>query len=492
MKKYIVIMTAILSLTPLVFLYRCAPSEPQPIKAGLVPDNEYDPAEWGKVYPLEYESWLKTKEPKPVGMSKYRRGWDDDKIIYDRLSEFPYSTLLYNGWGFGIEYNEPRGHSYAVKDQIDVDPSRVAAGGVCLACKSPYHKSFTEKKGMDYLKAKFMDAVNMIPEKHRELGPACIDCHKNDTMDNRINKLHIEKGLKMIGKEDFTRQERRMLACAQCHVTYYVPRDKNKKVDGDVLLPWTGSKWGGISIENIIKDLLTDYKREEWTQKVTGFSMPYIRHPEFEMFSRNSVHWRAGLACADCHMPYTRVGSYKISDHNVTSPLKAEMRACSQCHTEAATWLKDEVIAIQDRTASLLNRAGYLEASSAKLFELIHGKRNAGVAFDNTLYEKAKGFYKQAFLRIVFVGAENSTGFHNPTEAGRILGDAIAFASKTESLLRQILAKAGVDIPEILSLELKKYADGRGKKKLNFKRSQELKDPFDTQKYFTSEKSRGL
>ncbi|HNW30331.1 MAG TPA: ammonia-forming cytochrome c nitrite reductase subunit c552, partial [Spirochaetota bacterium] len=42
----------------------CAP-KPQPITAGLIKDGEFDPEEWGKVYPLEYESWLKTKEPKP-------------------------------------------------------------------------------------------------------------------------------------------------------------------------------------------------------------------------------------------------------------------------------------------------------------------------------------------------------------------------------------------------------------------------------------------
>lgn len=31
------------------------------------------------------------------------------------------------------------------------------------------------------------------------------------------------------------------------------------------------------------------------------------------------MHARSGVACADCHMPYQRVGAQKISDHHVRS-----------------------------------------------------------------------------------------------------------------------------------------------------------------------------
>ncbi len=482
----------LVSITGIFVALSCGPSDVEPLKVGGIPKTEIDPAEWGKVYPLEYEEWQKTKEPKSTGISKYRKGWDKDKIVYDKLSEFPYAALLYHGWGFGIEYNEPRGHFYAVTDQIEIDPSRTGPGGVCLACKTPYYKLMTEKHGMKFLKTPFKEAVNMLPEKNRELGPACFDCHESETMGLSTNKTHIENGLKMIGKKELTRQESRNVSCAQCHMTYYVPRDKKGKVAGDIAVPWTGGKWGDISIEIIAKDLMTDYKREEWTQKVTGFRMPYIRHPEFEVFSRSSVHWNAGLACADCHMPYKRVGAYKISDHNVTSPLKAEMKACNQCHTESATWLKKQVFTIQDRTISILNRAGYATATTAKLFEMLHKEQKKGKKYDNALYSKAKDFYKKAFLRVNFIGAENSTGFHNPTEATRILGDALAYANKTESMLRQMLTQSGVNVPDIVNLELKKYLYNRGKKKLGFKAEQEFKDPYGIQKEFLPDEYRGI
>ncbi|MBN2079437.1 MAG: ammonia-forming cytochrome c nitrite reductase subunit c552 [Spirochaetes bacterium] len=475
-----------------ILLAECGPPKPQPITVGLIKEGVVDPEEWGKVYPLHYESWLRTKDPKPTGKSRYKRGWDRDRVIYDKLSQYPFSALLYNGWGFGVEYNEPRGHHYAVIDQVEIDPSRVKPGGVCLACKTPYHKPFVEKHGMKYLTTAFRDALKMIPEKNRELGPSCIDCHEPDTMGLTTNKSHITKALDLIGKKDLTHQEKRVMACAQCHITYFVPRDREKKVAADVTMPWKGSSWGDISIENIIKDLLTDFRRIEWKQSVTGFDMPYIRHPEFELFSRKSVHWSAGVSCADCHMPYRRSGSYKISDHDVTSPLKADLRACAQCHTESAPWLREQVFAIQDRTMSLLNRAGYATAGAAKLFERAHAHRDRGGAIDTALYNRAKEAYMQAFLRVVFVNAENSLGFHNPTETTRVLGDAVAYAGRSEALLRQLLAKAGVEVPDMIPLGLSKYLNNRGERRLMFKQEQELPDPFDLQGFFTSDASRGL
>lgn len=468
-----------------VILQDCAPEKPEMVKVAQISDDEYDPAVWGQVYPVNYESWQKTKNPKPVGKSRYRRGWDEDRIVYDRLSEFPFAALLYNGWGFGIEYNEPRGHHYAVIDQIEIDPSRTSPGGVCLACKTPYHKEFTEQYGMDYLKAPFMEAVNMLPEQHRELGPACIDCHQGSTMEIRTHKDHLERGLALLGKAELSHQDKRNLVCAQCHITYYVPRDKNRKVAGDIQPPWTNSRWGSIPIENIIEDLLSDESRIEWVQSVTGFPLPYIRHPEFELYSNGSVHWQAGVSCTDCHMPYSRVGANKISDHDVTSPLKADMRACRQCHTESADWLENQVFHIQDRTVSALNRAGYATATTAKLFERLHKEQKNGLSIDQDLYRHAVDLYKRAFLRVVFIAAENSSGFHNPAEAGRVLTDAVAFAGRSEALLRQILASGDIHLPEKIDLELQKYLNRRGEKGLNFKADQQFEDPFGIQEIFS-------
>ena len=489
-KKAVTLLTGLI--VACVFLTGCDSSKPEPFLTVQIDQDEYDPEKWGKAYPMHYESWLATKDPKPVGKSRYKPGWDTDKVVYDKLSEFPFLGLLYHGWGFGIEYNEPRGHYYAVIDQIEIDPSRVSPGGVCLGCKSPFHREMTETHGMDYLAKPYLEAVAMLPEKFQELGPACYDCHLPDPLELITKKAHLEEAMDMIGKTDPSRQELRSLVCAQCHVTYTVPRDGNMKVAGDITLPWQNASWGDISIEGIIDVLLSDDSRLEWTQKVTGFKMPFIRHPEFELFSRGSVHFNAGVACADCHMPFTRSGSYKISDHDVTSPLKADLKACAQCHTQSKEWLTDRIFHTQDRTISLILRAGYGTATCARLFETLHQAKEQGTAVDEAIYSQAKDFYMQAFLRVVFINAENSTGFHNTAEAGRVLGDAIAFAGRSEALLRQLLAGAGMDPGLEVALDLGSTLNNRGKAGLNFVPEQEFKDPFGIQDKLLTKSARGL
>ena len=67
--------------------------------------------------------------------------------------------------------------------------------------------------------------------------------------------------------------------------------------------------------------------------------MGLIRHPEYEFFTNNSVHAQANVACADCHMPYTMVAANKISDHDDTSPLKKNMKVCSNATAKASSGL---------------------------------------------------------------------------------------------------------------------------------------------------------
>ena len=479
-------LVAVFCLIGVLALPGCSPKKAEPVKTVQIADGEMDPAVWGKAYPAEYELWKKTEEPSPAGKSKYKRGFDADKVTYDKLSEFPYMALLFNGWGFGVEYNEPRGHAYMVRDQLEIDATRVKAGGVCLTCKTPYAPRLEKEMGVDYYKTPFKDVLAKIPESNRTLGVSCNDCHDNKDMSLKISReFTLGAALKDMGvdRAKLTRQEMRSLVCAQCHVTYDIPKDKEMKSVG-VFFPWQGSTWGNISVENIIKKIRSDPAYGEWKQNVTGFKLGFIRHPEFEFYSYNSVHWKAGASCADCHMPYTRVGSSKVSDHRVMSPLKSDMKACLQCHSEKPEWLRSQVTAIQDRTVSLMLRSGYATATTAKLFEKVHAAQAEGKQIDTALYDKAKEYYEEAFYRCVFIGAENSVGFHNPTEAMRVLGDATAFAVKSEALLRQVLAKAGVDVPLTVNLELNKYIDQRGEKKLKFDPKVEIKDPYGVQVRF--------
>jgi len=473
----------VLTLSAAAWLSACSPPRGEAVRAVKVEDGEIEPAQWGKAWPLHFESWKRTEEPTPAGQSKYKRGWDTDRKVYDKLSEFPYLALLFKGWGFGVEYNEPRGHMHMLSDVLAIDPSRVKAGGVCLTCKTPYAPALEQKLGKDYYSKPFLEVHSQIPKGHAALGTACADCHDSKDASLRISRgFTLGQALRSIGKDPdkLSRQELRSAVCAQCHVTYAIPKDKEMRSTG-VFFPWAGGRWGKIAIEDIIAHVR---KTPEWVQSVTGFKLGFLRHPEFELLSNDSVHWRAGAACADCHMPYERVGSYKISDHRVMSPLKNGLQGCIQCHSEDEDWLKERVLATQDRAASLLLRAGYATAGVAKLFEKAHAAQAAGKKIDPALYASAKSHYEEAFYRATFIGAENSMGFHNPAETMRVLADATAHALRAEALLRQALAAAGVLVPERIDLELAKYLEKRGDRKLGFDRSAEFQDPFGTQKDF--------
>jgi nitrite reductase (cytochrome c-552) len=157
------------------------------------------------------------------------------------------------------------------------------------------------------------------------------------------------------------------------------------------------------------------------------------QHPEFEMWNQG-IHARSGVACADCHMPYVREGAMKVSDHWVRSPVLNINRACQTCHRWPEQELKDRVETIQTRHFQLRNRAmdavvaliGELEEAKAK------GKTDAELG-------KAQGLQRKAQFYLDFVEAENSTGFHAPQEAARILGESIDLARQGQLEVRAVV-----------------------------------------------------
>jgi len=132
------------------------------------------------------------------------------------------------------------------------------------------------------------------------------------------------------------------------------------------------------------------------------------------------VHARSGVACADCHMPYTRQGGLKISDHQVNSPLLKINRSCQTCHHFSEEELKQRVEDIQDRFFNLRNTA--LDAL-VDLINDIKAEKQKGVA--EAQLAAARDYQRKGQFMIDFVMSENSMGFHAPQEATRILGDAI-------------------------------------------------------------------
>jgi len=188
--------------------------------------------------------------------------------------------------------------------------------------------------------------------------------------------------------------------------------------------PWTN----GLRADEI----LASYEEsgfKDWIHADTGAPTLKAQHPEFELWSQG-IHARSGVSCADCHMPYKREGAMKISDHHVRSPLLNINRSCQTCHRWSEAELKERVETIQHRTFELRNRA--MDAVVALIGDLKAARtrgQNAGLSEAQTLQ-------RQAQFLLDFVEAENSTGFHAPQEAARVLGQSIDLARRGQLALR--------------------------------------------------------
>ncbi len=400
-----------------------------------------DPAVWGRNFPRQYDLYLRT-----VDMVRTRFGGSEalprtpseadprSVVARSKLEADPRLKRLYAGYAFSVDFREARGHAYMLQDQTFTLRQKFKKGqpGTCLHCHAstwvPYRKA-----GNGDMFAGF-EKLNQMPyfeaAKHVNKPISCIDCHDPKTMALRITRPAFIEGIRNLKAAEgipnydvnkmATRQEMRGFVCGQCHVEYYFKGDAKR-----LTYPWHK----GLKIESIV-GYYEEVGFTDWTHEETGTRVLKAQHPEFELWSQG-IHARSGVACADCHMPYKRVGAMKISDHHVRSPLLNINNACQTCHRETEDELKARVEAIQERNFEMRNRA--LDALM-DLYDTEKARKAAG-ATAAQLAEAAQ-WQRKAQYYIDFVDSENSMGFHAPQEAMRIYGTAIDFCRKGQMALR--------------------------------------------------------
>jgi nitrite reductase (cytochrome c-552) len=402
-------------------------------------DNTEDPAVWGKNFPQQYDGYVRTVDQQRTryGGSEAvpRTPTDADPrsvVAQSRLEEDPRLKTMWAGYAFSKDFREERGHAYMLEDQVFTERQQFAKQpGTCLNCHASMYVAYKNAGNGDIVKG--FDAINKLPyfdAKTLVKHPvACIDCHDSQTLALRVTRPAFMEGIRAVKAQQgiagydvnkmATRQEMRAYVCGQCHVEYYF-----KGTEKRLTYPWVK----GLKVENIL-DYYEEQQFSDWTHADTGAGVLKAQHPEFEMWNQG-IHARSGVACADCHMPYSRVGGLKISDHHVRSPVLNINRACQGCHRWPEPELKARIETIQERVFGLRNRA--MEALVA-LINDIKTARAAG-AGDAQLAE-ARRFQRIAQFRLDFVEAENSTGFHAPQEAERILAEAIDYARQGQLVL---------------------------------------------------------
>ena len=380
---------------------------------------EPDSALWGENFPNQWSSLQKTKtnnvDTTYGGSSQF--SW---------LERDPRQKILFAGYAFSKDYNDDRGHVNALEDvrktgRLNLDPNDPKhTPGTCYSCKSSNNPALWDEIGMaEFDKVSFMEIGARIEES---IG--CANCHEAGTMRLIVTNPALNEALKAQGKDwtTFTRQEMRTVVCANCHVEYYF------KGDGKYLtFPWAQ----GTNIDQIIS-YYEESGFKDWDYPDTGTPMLKAQHPEYEFFTADSTHFKAGVACADCHMPYVSEGAAKYSSHDVHSPLLNPEASCGQCHTDT-DYAISRVNLIQDQVATTKQNTEDAVIDAINAIKTASANSNA----DTSLLDRARNLHRKAQFMWDFVSAENSTGFHNPEYALKILAESTNLARQAQMLAAQ-------------------------------------------------------
>lgn len=398
-----------------------------PSNAGIVGKEKSE--EWAKYYPREYDSWKKTKE---------------GTELIDVLAKDTQLPILWAGYGFAKDYNKPRGHYYALQDNINslrtgapVDAKSGPMPTACWTCKSPDVPRLIEEDGeLEYFTGKWAKYGNQIVNS---IG--CANCHDDKTAQLQVRIPYLNRGLKAAGLKTFeesTHQEKRSLVCAQCHVEYYFQKTPWKdakgveKTAGVVTLPWAN----GTNVEGMEK-YYDDIKFSDWTHSISKTPMIKAQHPGYELW-RTGIHGQKGVSCADCHMPYVQEGSVKYSDHQVGSPLDQMDKSCMNCHRESEAKLKDIV-------AQKLVRKEFLNKIAMDNLGKAHLETGKAIALGATDVELAdiRTNLRHGQFRWDMAVASHGSFFHAPEETLRLLASANEQAQQARLKLVKVLAKYG-------------------------------------------------
>ena len=369
---------------------------------------EPDSAKWGLNFPNQWSTLQQTANKHTA--TKY--GGSDN---FSQLARDPRQVILFAGNAFSKDYNEDRGHAYSLTDVRATKRLTDTTHATCYSCKSSDNPALWAEMGMEAYDAQFFSA--MTPQISNPIG--CANCHEAGTMRLIVTNPALEAALEAEGKDwqTFTRQEMRSLVCANCHVEYFLAGDK--KV---LTLPWAK----GTAIDQIVA-YYTETGFKDWDYPGAKIAMLKAQHPEYEVYTAGSTHYQAGVACADCHMPYVRDGAAKFTSHDIHSPLLNPEMACGQCHTNVK-YVVGRVAEIQGQvyTTKLATEDALVDSLKAL----------QGAAADSTsdakLLDEARQLHRNAQFMWDFVSAENSMGFHNPEYLLKTLADAANLARQAQ------------------------------------------------------------
>jgi nitrite reductase (cytochrome c-552) len=403
MNKIIGVVAVLVLVLAVLVAVRLTIAKPAPaIKVTPLPSGEYDPAVWGKKYPLEYKSFQQN-----LDMSRSPTGFGGS-IAYQKSEKEPEILVNFKGMPFSKDYAEDRGHPYALEDIKKTKRVTPQTAGSCMTCKTPDLIDIWREMGWGYAK---VPVVELFPKLKHSIS--CANCHDPKTMKLRvINPAFVEAmNRRGIDVSRASQEDMRSYVCGQCHAEYYFEPGTNR-----VVLPWDK----GFDPEQIYAYYAAEPSgfAQDWVHPDSGAKLLKAQHPDFETWQLG-VHGRAGVSCADCHMPYKRQSGQKYSSHWVTSPMKQVDASCGTCHEQGSAWLLESVKSTQEKVWQLQRTAGKTIAEAHQVLGA------AGAPAGRVDIETARELLRKAQWYWDFVAAENSMGFHNAPQSLNLLGRSV-------------------------------------------------------------------
>ncbi|MBU2650675.1 MAG: ammonia-forming cytochrome c nitrite reductase [Bacteroidetes bacterium] len=419
---------------------------------------------WGENFPHEYKSYLETSD------TSFKSKYNGNAPI-DMLEVDPRMVVLWAGYGFSKDYEQARGHHYAITDirntlrtGAPVNGQKSPMPNTCWTCKSPDVPRVMNEIGIaEFYKGhwgeKGAEIVNPI---------GCGDCHNAETMNLQISRPALIEAFERQGRDisKASHQEMRSLVCAQCHVEYYF--NKNI-VDGVnyLVFPWDN----GMTME-AAEEYYDNMGFSDWTHALSRAPMLKAQHPGYEVYL-TGTHASRGVSCADCHMPYMSVGGQKYTDHHIQSPLNNVNNSCQVCHREETERLiadvysrQDKIIENRDKLEELLVRA-HVEAKEAW-----------DIGANDEQMKPWLKLIRQAQWRWDYAAAGHGNSFHSPVETGRIITHGIDKVQEARIGLAKLLIRLGhsgdVPYPDISTKAKAQAFIGLDMEKLNSEKQEFL------------------
>lgn len=448
--------------------------------ASLKPGTSFNLTVCGACHQDQYNSFLKTH---PASGARIEKAGPKGRA--------PALDKLLMGHGFTKEHNDPRGHAFMLLDHLLVDrayggrfqlPSwqdigRIgkawelltdtnkdlietakAANPTCLFCKTSDFLLQWSYLGAPHPKAKWSrasDVVEMAKTLQNPMG--CVHCHDPHAAKPRVVRDALIQAVSTRGAAPYALEPHRdalkivefrgyrkigllahsnsTLQCAQCHVEY----NCNPGLD-----PTTGARIGfddprtnffpWVNVLDVQKSY-DALKFRDFRHGVTDAALIKVQHPETEVFW-NSRHEKAGLQCADCHMPkMAKPDGTVFTSHWQTSPRHYLKDTCLRCH---ADWSESDaayrIDAVQEYTRGKMRKAEFWLERFIDTFETA---KRAGVP--DAALRDARTQHDTAHVLWEWWTAENSDGFHNPEQAREALGRSIVASKKGIDLLEMAL-----------------------------------------------------